>query len=156
NAAVLFFSSTSGLIAQGDLDMSPAHEQLLNGLMPNTTYTFELFSFDVAGNPSVPFAGSFTTQPLSTDDPPSKPDPVNPPSVTNAATVTITWGASHDDTGVTEYRIYRDGDGIGTVAANTLTFDDTGATEGTHTYKVGAVDFAGHVTLSDPVIVVVD
>jgi Abnormal spindle-like microcephaly-assoc'd, ASPM-SPD-2-Hydin len=64
--------------------------------------------------------------------------------------VALTWTASKDDVGVTEYGVYRDGTLVGT-AKNTdgsapapATFTDSGATVGTHTYKVDAADAAGN------------
>jgi immunomodulating metalloprotease len=158
NAILLFVASgDSTANLQGDLDLSLAHEQAPNGLMPDTTYLFFLFSIDVAGNTGQFVGGTFTTRPLTVDNPPTKPSPVSgPASPTNAATIHITWGASTDDHGVTGYEVRRDGVAIGTVDADTLSFDDATAPEGSRTYEIGALDAVGHVTLSDPLTIVID
>jgi hypothetical protein len=156
NAGVFVLLGFSVAGIQADLDLSLAHEQAPNGLQPNTTYSFIVFSTDVAGNGSTA-SGTFTTAPVTVDNPPTKPSPVSgPTSPTRLATIHLTWGASSDDHGVTGYEVRRDGAAIGSVDAATTAFDDTTAAEGSHTYVIGALDAAGHVTLSDPLTIVVD
>jgi hypothetical protein len=59
--------------------------------------------------------------------------------------VDVSWEASEDDVGVTEYVIYRDGTQVGTVPGTTLTFRDATATGGTtYRYRVAASDAAGN------------
>jgi hypothetical protein len=156
NAGVFLLVPPSLAGLQGDLDLSLAHEQAPNGLLPDTAYSFVVFSIDVAGNVDIA-SGTFTTKPLTVDNPPTKPDPVSgPASPTRLAIIHLTWGASTDDHGVTGYNVRRDGVSIGSVDADTTSFDDTTAAEGTHTYEIGALDAVGHETLSDPLTIVVD
>ncbi|SFK92042.1 fibronectin type III domain-containing protein [Geodermatophilus ruber] len=76
--------------------------------------------------------------------PPSSPQQVQA-TATSASTVTVTWQASTDDTGVTGYRIFRDGTQVGT--STSTSFSDTGLTAGTsYAYTVAAADAAGNVS----------
>ena len=63
-------------------------------------------------------------------------------------TVRVTWGAASDvdpGTGISSYRIYRDGTMVG--STNGLTFDDSSAsTNGTYTFTVMSVDGAAHAS----------
>lgn len=82
------------------------------------------------------------------DTPPTPPTSLN--ANRSSGQVTLTWGAASDpDPGdsVVGYRIYRDGTTLlaqyATVAGGTLTFTDTKASDGSHTYYVAAIDSAG-------------
>lgn len=87
------------------------------------------------------WVGDSTADPTDTT-PPSQP--TNLVATPNDATLTIvlTWSASTDaESGVSNYRIYRDGALIQTVSGATLTYSDTGRTPGvTYTYQVAAVN----------------
>lgn len=64
-------------------------------------------------------------------------------SAISHALVRITWNASTDNVGVTNYRIYRNGSAtaLATVGGTTLTYDDTTvAPSTTYTYTVDAID----------------
>jgi chitodextrinase len=64
---------------------------------------------------------------------------------TTASTVSLSWTASTDDTGVTGYQILRGGTAVGT--STTTTFTDTGLASGTqYTYTVRAQDAAGNMS----------
>ena len=157
--AILVFGEVAGAPDnfQGDLDLSASHSLAPNVLKPSTTYYLFAVSTDVAGNTSISNQVTFTTEALTVDQPPTAPNPVSvPPSPTRNATIHISWGASTDDHGVTGYEVRRDGAAIGTTAPGVTSFDDTTAGEGTHVYEIGALDFAGHITLSDPATVVID
>ncbi len=75
---------------------------------------------------------------------PSTPTGVSVSGVSQTA-VTLSWSASSDDVGVTGYRLYQDGSGVGTVTGTNFTF--TGLSCAT-TYAVGvaAFDAAGNVS----------
>ncbi len=62
-----------------------------------------------------------------------------------ASHVDLSWNTATDDTGVTGYKIYRDGTPIGTVAGDILSFSDT-AVQASHQYLYGvsAGDAAGN------------
>ncbi|WP_393101120.1 discoidin domain-containing protein [Streptomyces sp. LN325] len=69
-------------------------------------------------------------------------------SYTEPATgqIKLTWGAASDDTGVTGYDIYANGQLRATVAGNVLTYTDTQPAAGDITYFVRAKDAAGNVS----------
>ncbi|MET9126205.1 discoidin domain-containing protein [Streptomyces sp. NPDC004528] len=60
--------------------------------------------------------------------------------------IRLTWGASSDDTGVTGYDIYANGQLRATVAGNVLTYTDTQSASTDVTYFVRAKDAAGNVS----------
>jgi len=65
--------------------------------------------------------------------------------------LTLTWSGAMDNTGVTGYRIYRDGSVIDNVYANSPTCDVTGLDAGTpYTFKVEASDAAGNWSTDGP------
>ncbi len=66
-------------------------------------------------------------------------------TVSNATQVNLAWGASNDNTGVSGYTIYRDGNELATVSGTTQTFtDDTVLPQTTYAYTVDAFDIAGN------------
>ena len=118
------------------------------GLAP-ATYTYTVDAFDTASPAnrsaqSDPAAGVVGTA----------ADVVAPSTPTNVAAattpdihgrnVTITWSASTDNVGVTNYAIFRNGALIGSVNGSTLTFVDTNLPAGTYPYTVDAADSAAN------------
>ena len=73
-------------------------------------------------------------------------------SATGSSSVHLSWGASSDNVGVTNYRVYRDGAAVQTIG-NTTSYDDTGLQANTtYTYTVTALDAAGNESpASNPV-----
>jgi hypothetical protein len=68
-----------------------------------------------------------------------------------AGAITLAWGAASSVTGVTEYRVYRDGALVASTNASTTSFTDAGLGHGvTHTYAVTAVDLLGEGPASEP------
>ncbi|MFD8124575.1 glycoside hydrolase family 6 protein [Streptomyces albidoflavus] len=66
-------------------------------------------------------------------------------TATSATTVSLSWTAATDDTGVTGYDVYRDGARVG--STTTTAYADSGLTPGTaYTYTVRAKDAAGNVS----------
>lgn len=76
--------------------------------------------------------------------------PTNLASVSTTATsVDLTWSASTDDTGVTEYEIYKDG--VLEATSSTTSYTVTGLTaETTYAFTVKAKDAAGNVSPASP------
>ncbi|MFG3322120.1 discoidin domain-containing protein [Streptomyces sp. NPDC048171] len=60
--------------------------------------------------------------------------------------IRLTWNASSDDTAVTGYDIYADGDLLTSVGGNVTTYTDTRPGDATVTYHVRAKDAAGNVS----------
>lgn len=94
------------------------------------------------------------------------PDTVAPsavvltPTVYSTTEVNLTWTVSVDSAGVNQrvsglsgYRIYRDGNLIQTIAAPTTTYNDTGLSSAvTYQYYIRPIDVAGNVGVSSNVV----
>jgi hypothetical protein len=86
-----------------------------------------------------------------TPDPPETPD-TTPPSEPEELTVVegpgyvlLDWYAATDDSDITGYRIYRDGQALATVDSGTLQYvDDTASADVTHAYEVETLDAVGN------------
>ena len=61
------------------------------------------------------------------------------------STVSLSWGASSDSTGVTGYRVLRGGTTVATTGSTSHA--DAGVPAGTHTYAVAAFDAAGNTSV---------
>jgi len=112
------------------------------GLSASTLYTYTVSAYDLAGNVSPQSTGaSATTQNLSADTTaPSIPTNLLA-TVVSPSQVNLSWSASTDSTGVTGYRIYRDGTQITTTTG--ITYSNTGLSASTlYTYTVSAYDAA--------------
>jgi chitodextrinase len=69
--------------------------------------------------------------------------------------VKLAWSAASDNVGVTGYRVFKNGVHIVSVNAATLTYTDSGLTNGnTYSYTVKAVDGAGRVSPSSNTAIV--
>jgi fibronectin type 3 domain-containing protein len=76
--------------------------------------------------------------------PPSTPGTPTLNSVTSSS-VSFSWAASSDNVGVTAYRVFRNGNQVGTTAGNVTSYQDTGLTPSTsYSYRVQAVDAANN------------
>jgi chitodextrinase len=115
------------------------------------TYSYSLDAYDDAGNHSAQSAPVNVTIP---DQPPSTPTGLTANAV-SATQVDLAWNASTDNTVVSGYTIYRDGNVLTTVAGNILTYSDATVQSGlTYSYAVDAFDGGGnHSGLSDSVSV---
>ena len=90
--------------------------------------------------------------PSQSPPPPAAPDTIAPSApanvsatATSAVSVRLTWSAATDNVGVSGYRIFRDGNQIGTSTGTT--YDDSGlAPSTTYRYEVAAFDAAGNVS----------
>jgi len=113
----------------------------VNGSNVTVTPTDELGrTFDVK---TYTFSGGGDTQ--------APTPPTNLQATGSTGKVDLTWTAGTDDTGVTGYRVWRDGTKIDTIGAVT-SYTDTHVTAGsTYTYTLQSLDAAGHVSIqSDP------
>ena len=110
------------------------------GLLPSTTYTYKVASFDAAGNTS---GRSIAVSLMTVDSTP----PTAPVSLTaraaSSSRVNLSWQASTDNVGVAGYKVYRNSALIATVA--TTGYSDAGLLPlTTYTYSVAAYDAAGN------------
>ena len=83
--------------------------------------------------------------------PPSVPTGITATAASGFA-VTVTWGASTDNTGVTGYNVYRDGSFLASAGATTSYTDSNVVGGSTHTYAVLAVDQVGNVSALSPAV----
>jgi len=110
------------------------------GLLPFTTYSYEVSALDAAANES-PRSNPVSTQTLDIT-PPSTPTNLSTNAVSETQ-VDLTWSTSTDNAAVTKYNIYRDGVLVGT--SNTTSFSNTGLqASNTYTYAISALDAAGN------------
>ncbi|MBD5787227.1 glycoside hydrolase family 6 protein [Cellulosimicrobium terreum] len=121
----------------------------VTGLEPGTSYAVTVRARDAAGNVSTASAPLTVTTaedggPGEDTQAPTAPTGLRVSGVSTSS-VSLAWNASSDDTGVTGYRVYRDGAVVAEVAATSYT--DAGLEAGTsHTYAVRALDAAGNVS----------
>jgi chitodextrinase len=117
-------------------------------LTPNTTYTYFVTAVDGA-TPSNESARSDGAS--ATTGPGSGPGDTTPPTVPgnvradarSSSTIRIRWEASHDQSGILEYRLYRNGGAAPIASTTDLEFLDTNLTANTaYQYTVTAVDRA--------------
>ncbi len=111
----------------------------LTGLNSAATYTFELRARDAAGNLSASSSGSFSTPDTTA---PSVPTNVSASSSVST-TVNVSWTASTDNVGVTQYKVFRNSSQIGTSATTSYT-DSTVSGSVAYSYKVSARDAASN------------
>ena len=110
------------------------------------TYTYTVAALDAAGN--VSGASNSTSVTVASTAPPTDTTaptvPANLTAVLSGTTANLSWTASTDGTGVTGYRIMRNGV-LHTTVLNTF-YNGTNLTPGTYTYTVAAIDGAGNVS----------
>lgn len=118
------------------------------GLQPNTAYVYTVRAYDGA----TPANESALTTAVNVSTPPTPPEgDATPPTVpegvtaiaTSATSIQITWLPSVDSSGISEYRVFREGTSVPiAVTANTSFTDSPLDTNTTYTYTVSAVDGA--------------
>ena len=111
---------------------------------------YRLIAFDAAGNASAPSAEVAAVVVNTDTQPPSAPGGLT--ATVSGDHVQLTWSASTDNRGVSQYRVYRDttpgfptsGD-FAVVDGGVTTYDDdVNLSTGTFYYKVLALDLAGN------------
>jgi chitodextrinase len=118
----------------------------VTGLSPSTSYNFTVFAEDAAGNTSA----VSNTETVNT---PAVPDTEAPSAITDLGSsnttstgTSLSWSASTDNVGVTNYEVFRDGVSIGSSGTAT-TFNVTGLTPSTsYDFTVFAEDLAGNTS----------
>jgi len=116
----------------------------ITGLTPNTANSFTVRARDAAGNLSAASAALSVTTSADTIAP-SKPGSLASPSKTDR-TVSLTWTASTDASGIASYSVYRGSTLVGTVTTGTA-FTDSGLNpSGAYSYTIKAKDRANNVS----------
>jgi chitodextrinase len=126
-------------------------------LLASKQYRYSVVAIDTTGNTSSRGDGKRVKTPRAPKVPKvvTESGDTTPPStpgsfVIDALThnqVTLSWAPSGDNSGVKNYRVYRNGTNVGTVAAPTYT-DAALAPNTTYRYTVKAVDTAGNISNS--------
>jgi parallel beta-helix repeat protein len=111
---------------------------------PSATYSYQVRARDAAGNRS----GFSNTATATTPAPPDTQAPTTPGTLSATAVsstrVDLSWGASSDNVGVTNYDIYRNSSLLTSVGAVTSFSDTTASPSTTYSYQVRARDAAGN------------
>ncbi len=136
NIGVLGYSIfRSGVIIGTSSGLSYTDETVMAG----NSYIYTVSAFDAAGNTSAQSAG--LTASIEDDSPPTAPSGLHAISVSVNA-VTLAWNKSEDNISVSAYRIYRDGELVGTSIG--LSYTDNTVSGVPCTFTVSAVDNAGN------------
>ncbi|GGT19666.1 MULTISPECIES: fibronectin type III domain-containing protein [Streptomyces] len=125
----------------------------ITGLAPQTAYTFTVRARDAAGNTSAPSAAARTATPAAAAEdrrPPSAPTRTTA-RADGPRTVTLSWSAASDDTGVTAYDVYQAGIRIHTAGPGETSTSLTDLQPGTaYTFTVRARDGADNSSPDGP------
>ena len=113
------------------------------GLTQETQYCYTISAYDQFSNESASSEQACATTGVSADEePPTIPTGLTASAI-SASQIELSWTASSDNVGVTEYRIFRDGNQTGTTASTA--FSDMGLIQNTrYCYTVEAYDAAGN------------
>ncbi len=120
----------------------------LTGLSPSTTYSYTITAGDAANNisaPSAPFQVTTLAPPPDTQ-PPTVPTGLASADISSSG-FTLSWTASTDNVGVTNYLIYRDSLAPVSTGGNSTIYIVTGLTSlTTYNFRVAAADAAGNIS----------
>ena len=117
------------------------------GLEPASTHTYTVRATDNAAQPntsddSAPATATTNDAPLFDFKRPSVPRDLVA-ATQSSTSIELNWSPSTDESGIAEYRVYRDGGDTPVAAVTTTNFVDTDLAPGTtYTYTVRAVDRA--------------
>jgi chitodextrinase len=115
----------------------------ISELTPNTEYCYAVSALDVYGNESGRSHPSCATTGAE-DDTQAPSDPTTPNAVAvSASQIDITWTASTDNVGVSGYRIYENGQEVGTVTAPSFSHEGLSAAI-EYCYTIEAFDASGN------------
>ena len=130
---------------------------VITNLSPDMTYTFTVKAKDAAGNVSA--ASNIVSVTTDASSPTDTVPPTAPANLTSIAktqtSVTLAWGASTDNVGVTGYDVYNDSTLAASVDGTTLTAVITNLSPNTgYTFTVIAKDAAGNVSAASNAVTV--
>ncbi|MFJ6197010.1 glycoside hydrolase family 9 protein [Micromonospora sp. NPDC092111] len=131
----------------------------LTSLSPARNYRFWVFARDGAGNLSTASPTVAVSTPAGNGPDTSPPTVPGTPTASAVGTngLTLGWGASTDNVGVTGYRVYRQTWPVDTVVATVAgtSHQVTGLTPATsYTFYVVALDAAGNLSTPSPTVTV--
>lgn len=141
-----------------DASLVTSHSATINGLTSNTTYHYRVKSKDASGNLATSGDNVFTTLAPAPDTTPPTTAITSPSNGgTVSATTTVTASAS-DNVGVVGVQFKLDGNNLSaedTASPYSISWDTTGASNGSHQLTSVARDAAGNTTTSTVVTVTV-
>ncbi|SFT14088.1 Chitodextrinase [Zhouia amylolytica] len=118
----------------------------VSGLTANTSYDFTVFARDAAGNVS-PSSNVHTVTTLNAADTQAPTAPTNLSSNnTTSTSTTLSWNASTDNVGVTNYQVFQDGQSIGFSGGGTNFNVNSLTPDTSYDFTVRARDAAGNVS----------
>ena len=116
-----------------------------SGLVPGTTYVYKIYAVDTANHVSnvSPELNGVTTADTAA---PSTPANLRS-TLIGTSSVALAWNASTDNTGIKEYRVFRNGTLVGGTGNTSLAFTDNALVPNTtYSFTVRAVDLAGNLS----------
>jgi chitodextrinase len=114
-----------------------------SGLSAGTSYNYAVQAYDENGHES-PLSTALTISTQSDTEKPTAPSGVTATAETSGR-VTVNWGASTDNLGVTAYKVYRDGNLLLLVPGSARSYGDTTVNPNRdYSYAVSAIDAAGN------------
>jgi uncharacterized repeat protein (TIGR03806 family) len=126
-----------------------------NGVLANSSYLYTVRAFDGATPPnesalSAEVTGTTPAAPVADTTPPTVP--ANVTAVAQSASqILVSWSASTDASGISGYRVFRNGSGTALVTVQTTSYTDNGLNAATqYSYTVAAVDAANPPNASAP------
>src|SRR3989442_7114934 len=140
-----------------DSSLVAAHPVALSVLTPGTLYHYRVRSSDAAGNPAVSADFTFLTLPPPDTTPPTV-SIITPATNSSVSGTVAVSAAASDNVGLAGVQFKLDNINIGSefiAVPYALTWDTTGAPNGSHTLTTLARDAAGNTTTSAAVTVTV-
>jgi uncharacterized repeat protein (TIGR03806 family) len=122
-------------------------------VLANTTYGYTVLAFDGATPPneslrSGSVSGTTPPAPVLDTTPPSVPTNVTA-AAQGSSQIVVSWSASTDASGISAYRVYRNGGTTPIATVQTTSYTDNGLTAATaYSYAVRAVDGASPANVS--------
>lgn len=117
---------------------------ILTYVLAGKTFSFGVASVTTGGEEATTQASAVPVVPAVDTVSPTTPASFYGVSVSSSQ-INLSWTASTDDTGIAEYRIYRDGAYI--ISTTNLYYSDIGLSVGKiYNYSIAAVDAAGNVS----------
>ena len=115
----------------------------VQGLAPGTQYSFTVSACDAANNCSAQSAAAVATTLSPDTQPPTVPTGLVAVAASTSQ-INLSWNASSDNVGVTNYKVFQDGSLIATFG-NLTSVQVTGLAAGTtYSFTVAACDLAGN------------
>ena len=123
----------------------------VNGVLPNTQYSFFVRARDASGNVS-PDSNIVTVFTLPDTEAPTPPPTLTADGITDTS-VNLVWTEAIDNIGVVGYDVYQDGNFITTVLSTTYLV--SGLTQGTsYSFYVVARDGAGNMSIPSDLVTI--